>query len=229
VNGENDGPEEADTDVTIGEWQSLAVDVLNDASDIDGDALSLLSLDTTGTQGSVAIVDGEIFYDPADAFDTLASGASATEMLSYIVRDIHGAIDSATLKVTIEGFDNVDGTAGPDTLDAGTGNDTLSGLGGDDVLLAGPGNDLLEGCAGVDLLYGGNGVVADGQGDVFVFADGDAVADGLGNHDTIGDFEIGNDVIDLTAFELPGGFGYLTITEAGGNPPIDVDGDDFAF
>ena len=76
------------------------------------------------------------------------------------------------------GDDRLEGGYGNDVLDGGEGNDTLAGQGGADELRGGPGNDSLHG----------------GEGDdVFFFAPG-------GGDDTVLDFGVGEDKVDLTAF-----------------------------
>jgi Ca2+-binding RTX toxin-like protein len=47
------------------------------------------------------------------------------------------------------GNDQIDGSAGPNTLDGGDGNDTLTGLGGADSLIGGGGNDVIQARDGV--------------------------------------------------------------------------------
>lgn len=79
----------------------------------------------------------------------------------------------------------VSGTSSEDVLFGGKGKDALFGGSGDDVLSGGAGNDLLVGGAGNDTLYGGTGV------DVFRY---DSRQFG---QDTIADFTIGTDRIDL--------------------------------
>ena len=76
--------------------------------------------------------------------------------------------------------DTINGTAGRDVIDGGSGNDVLRGQDGDDVLIDGEGSDTL---------VGGDGV------DTFVF-----VADGV--RDTVEDFEIGVDRLDLSGLGL---------------------------
>ncbi|MCY3670791.1 MAG: calcium-binding protein [Alphaproteobacteria bacterium] len=65
--------------------------------------------------------------------------------------------------------------------------DTLVGGAGRDWLAGGDGDDTLVGGAGNDFLVGGDGA------DTFVFAPGHG-------DDTIGDFEAGTDIIDLSQF-----------------------------
>ena len=84
----------------------------------------------------------------------------------------------------------ITGSAGSNVLTGEAGNDRLRGRDGADTLDGGTGNDILEGGAG------------DGAADVFVFELGDGT-------DTVRDFELGLDKIDLTATGLA--FGDLTI------------------
>lgn len=88
------------------------------------------------------------------------------------------------------GDDTLNGNAGNDTIKGGPGNDTLNGGAGDDSILGGAGDDLLVGGRGTDELTGGNGA------DAFVYRSlGDAI-------DTITDFQIGQDLIDLSQIFL---------------------------
>lgn len=94
--------------------------------------------------------------------------------------------------------DRLFGQDGDDKLYGGSGNDLLVGGKGNDLLRGGDGNDTLFGRSGADRLYGGKGADSlngGGGADVFVFDDSDAHA-----MDTITDFKVGEDKIDLTAF-----------------------------
>lgn len=96
------------------------------------------------------------------------------------------------------GDDGLFGGPGRDRVEAGAGNDVVSGDGGNDVLDAGPGNDLLTGGTGRDRLWGGTGrdTLTGGRGnDDFVFAPGDRA-------DTVADFGLGRDRIDLSAWDI---------------------------
>ena len=112
-------------------------------------------------------------------------------------------------------------------LSGGGGRDLLHGYGGDDVLKGGGGNDMITGQAGDDRiiggtgndwLFGGNaaypGVTGTGR-DTFVFAPGHG-------HDTIADFNHGEDKIDLSAFSGVTGFSDLTVKQDGDNVVIDL-------
>lgn len=103
------------------------------------------------------------------------------------------------------GRDMLSGGGGRDVLQGGGGRDTLDGGRGRDTLEGGGARDVLEGGAGRDLLTGGAGV------DTFVFSAGDGV-------DTISDFAVGQDVIDLQSLEI--GFGDLMIETEGGDAAI---------
>ena len=203
-------------------WSGL----LGNDSDPDGNALSIVSVDTTGTLGHV-------LFDPAtqslryvaddDSFDALATGATAPDHFSYTVSDGHGLTSTATVNVTVTGIadsftftggngnDTLTGTGGEDTMSGGNGNDILYGMDGHDVLFGGNGNDALYGGAGNDRLYGengddalyggaGNDILAGGNGNDTL--SGGAGADTFvfsqgGGTDTILDFDTAADRIQL--------------------------------
>jgi len=113
VNGVNDAPTAVDdggtpsfevpaTDFTIG------VNVLTNDTDPDtGDTLTILSFDTSATQGSVVNVgNGNFDYNPNGAFNALAAGESATDSFTYTVSDGNGGTDTATVTFVINGVDN---------------------------------------------------------------------------------------------------------------------------
>ena len=74
-----------------------------------------------------------------------------------IASDSHGGSDSAHLSISYQDSHILTGTAGNDTLVAGSGDNILNGGDGNDILTAGPGNNELHGGAGNDLLYSGPG------------------------------------------------------------------------
>ncbi|MFO0820935.1 MAG: tandem-95 repeat protein [Pirellulales bacterium] len=95
------------------------------------------------------------------------------------------------------GNDILYGTQGTDVLRGGDGNDTLFGFGGVDTLYGDAGDDSLNGGAAIDYLYGGNGAdsLTGGDGrDVLYFSDD------LTSVDTITDFQIYSDTINLQAY-----------------------------
>lgn len=92
------------------------------------------------------------------------------------------------------GNDLISGGKGNDRLFGGAGNDLIYGDKGNDTLRGNQGNDLLDGGKGNDLLIGGQGndLLTGGKGkDRFRFAPGDGT-------DTITDFALGKDVIELS-------------------------------
>ena len=92
------------------------------------------------------------------------------------------------------------GDARNNTIFGGSGNDALYGGpgGGDDIMNGNKGNDRLFGGQGNDKLYGseGNDRLSGGPGeDIFIFEPGEY-------ENTITDFTLGEDKIDLSAFDL---------------------------
>ena len=114
-----------------------------------------------------------------------------------------------------EGRDVLRGGKESDILYGGLGNDRLLGRNNDDMLFGDEGNDLLSGGRGNDILVGGlgNDTLKGGDGsDLFVLAKD-------GGFDTIQDFEIGQDVIQLSGSLQ---FEDLTIAQGSGVNRNDV-------
>ncbi|MCT8266401.1 M10 family metallopeptidase C-terminal domain-containing protein [Afifella sp. JA880] len=127
----------------------------------------------------------------------------------------------------VPGSDRIDGGDGDDVIWGGGGHDSLYGQTGNDEIGAGGGNDIIDGGAGDDTLFGGEGndtvtvgagrdlVYGSGGDDVFIFgADGerDVYAAVSGNgHDAIDGFEVGTDVLDVSAYA--GSFAELTFAD----------------
>ncbi|MCP5074367.1 MAG: calcium-binding protein, partial [Rhodobacteraceae bacterium] len=129
-----------------------------------------------------------------------------------------------------EGDDKLRGQKGFDVLKAEAGNDSISGGQGDDNLLGGDDNDILKGGMGKDKLYGGD------DADVFLYTKA-AHSKNDSTADTIKDFELGLDTIDLVGvaagtltFIGSGAFsgtqGEVQVTGATNSTVlVDVDGD----
>src|SRR5690606_1954592 len=114
VTGTNDGPAALDDTGSVSEdGPGVVIDVLANDSDVDAsDALTIVAIDTTGTVGSASIVNGQISYDPAGGFESLAVGETALDTLSYTISDGHGGTAVATVTVTVTGTND-----GPAALD----------------------------------------------------------------------------------------------------------------
>ena len=96
------------------------------------------------------------------------------------------------------GADEVYAGAGNDIIYAGVGDDDeiFNGGGGNDTIFNGGGNDTVDGGTGDDVLWGGGGddEITSGAGsDIIGFIAGNG-------NDTVTDFTLGEDVLDLQAF-----------------------------
>jgi VCBS repeat-containing protein len=104
----NRAPLAKDLDAATDEDSPKSIAVAELASDEDGDSLSFSSLDTSRTNGSIAIADGgaTLRFDPANHFDSLAAGQSAQDSFRYSVADSHGGIASAKVTISVSGVDD---------------------------------------------------------------------------------------------------------------------------
>ncbi|NOX42004.1 MAG: hypothetical protein GXP05_16370 [Alphaproteobacteria bacterium] len=117
--------------------------------------------------------------------------------------------------------DTLSGGVGADVVMGGRGNDILSGSAGDDLLLGGKGRDTLLGEAGNDRMIDGKGkdTMTGGAGaDVFVFNQD-------GQTDTVTDFTLGVDKLDLSDFTMLYHFSALDIVTKGWGYLITVQGE----
>lgn len=184
-------------------------DLLAGSYDADGDALHVSGL-AVSAGDLVQNPDGSWTYVPEPDRDaevnisfSVSDGTdevAATAVLEIVAR----APDQMVLGGN--GDNLMQGDSGHDTLFAGNGSDVLNGADGDDFLTGGNGNDVLHGGAGDDQLFGGNGkdrlvggvgndLLVGGKGpDVFVFEIGEG-------EDTISDFQVGLDVIELSGLK----------------------------
>jgi len=84
----------------------VAPGMLDNDSDPDiGDALSVTTVDTSATAGTVTVwaADGSFTYDPDGQFEYLKTGGSTTDSFIYTVSDGNGGTDTATVTITING------------------------------------------------------------------------------------------------------------------------------
>ena len=96
---------------------SLA-DLLGNDYNFDGDTISLASFNSSGTLGLVSRVNDQIIYDPNGQFDNLKAGESATDSFTYTITDSTGNTDTATVDVTVKGFNDNGNENNVGTLDS---------------------------------------------------------------------------------------------------------------
>jgi len=127
----------------------------------------------------------------------------------HVITSVSWTLGAELERLTLNGSGNINatgnslanaltGNAGANILDGAAGADILLGAAGNDTLVGGDGNDTLDGGAGTDILNGGNGA------DTYVFrpSSGGESETALGAaRDTIASFAIGQDRIDLSAFD----------------------------
>ena len=171
--------------------------------------------DVISVEGDATVNDALIVFDVDDFpfdIDYLVSttGVSIGSDVSFLFQGVSEDFTFERDEVTaVAGINVLSGTSGSSNLyvggdrndffASGGGNDRLGGGAGNDTLLGGDGNDTIDGGAGNDRLIGGDGndtLTGGSEADVFVF-----FADGLSpsgtGQDSITDFEIGTDQIEL--------------------------------
>lgn len=248
----NDAPLAVNDIASLTEGKSVAVNVLANDHDVDGDALSVSQANVTSGNGTVTVNNAGnlvVTYTGAD----LDPGEKATVTVQYGATD--GSLsDGGTLRVSVTGVaepgDDINGTPKNDTLNGTNvaerifgfdGNDVINGRAGDDIISAGAGSDKISGGDDNDRIGGGDGgdVINGGNGndEISGWAGNDKLTGGSGadtfifhrldGSDTITDFEAGgknHDMIDLQS--LTGINNYKQVlaimTEVGNDVIIDV-------
>jgi len=191
----------AGNDLIIGDgFKSGASDFLKIASDgsaaegrdtlfgADGDDTVIGGGWTDGVISDNGIIEKEELVLSGTKADVLWAGAGNDLVYGAAGADVIGARD---------GRDTVYGGGGDDTIFGGSSEDAdlIFGGSGNDVLFSGAGDDTVNGDKGDDTLYDGSGsdTYSGGEGiDTFVFS-------GAGGDDRIRDFDVANDILDLTA------------------------------
>jgi len=107
----NQAPVANNDTATTDEDNSVAINVLANDTDEDGDTLTITGV--AGSTGSVTIDGDNIIYNPDGQFEFLNTGETATDTFTYTVNDGNGLNDSATVTVTINGVDEVIGNENP--------------------------------------------------------------------------------------------------------------------
>jgi hypothetical protein len=132
IDGSNDAPRAIDDIASTDENSGTTVNVLANDSDAEG-AISVASVDTTGTAGTVTDNgDGTVTYNPNGAFEGLSTGDFDTDTFTYTIKDADTVADTATVTITVNGLNDPpvakDDNAGVGEDSTG---DTLAVLGND--------------------------------------------------------------------------------------------------
>lgn len=183
-------------------------DLLQHASDPDGDALSIRSVasssgkierqadgnylftpvynDTSSVAFSYLISDGTGFVRQTAAMDLLpperapiVGTATSDTILGTPQSDIIYALAGDDLVIGRESGDVIYGGDGNDRILGGEGDDVIYGEGGNDVIFAGPGDDKVFGGEGDDQIFGEEGE------DVLLGEDGNDTISGGADDDTL--------------------------------------------
>ncbi|MEY1557964.1 hypothetical protein AB3Y40_20230 [Yoonia sp. R2331] len=129
------------------------------------------------------------------AITTQAKGA---ELQIFVASSAERGITKLTFDTGTAGSVLTAPTGGG-TLQGGAGRDVITGQGGADVLRGGAGDDIIRDGAGVDVMTGGAGA------DTFVLSYDEGA-------DTITDFTVGEDRLDLSGWPMVRSAGQLTMT-----------------
>nr|WP_304503136.1 cadherin domain-containing protein [Aliivibrio sp. SR45-2] len=156
--------------------------------------------------------DGSYYFQPSASAPEIETGKSIGFEILYTVEDDAGAESEqlVTLNVSPNGEVNAAITS---SLNGSTGDDVVIGSDNADIILGHEGNDILIGGLGDDILVGGTGE------DIFKWVD-QGVSTGS---DTIKDFTVGEDLIDLTdiisgsdsAVDMEDLLSHVTVSESG--------------
>jgi VCBS repeat-containing protein len=105
VSGVNVAPVAGSNTVSTYANQAATINVLANDTDINrDDVLTVSSVNTTGTRGSVAInADGTVTYTPQGADAAMVFGQSSSDSFTYTVSDGHGGTSTATVTVNMSG------------------------------------------------------------------------------------------------------------------------------
>jgi Ca2+-binding RTX toxin-like protein len=225
INAVDDAPEATDDTDTTPFETPVTIDVLDNDTDPDGDALTITVASVPTAQGTVAIVGNQLVFTPADGFEgtatisyTISDGVlEDTAEVTVIVEDepldgIVSGTDAGELidenyigdpqGDMVDNGDNVFSTdpaeEDDDQIVAGGGNDTILAGEGDDLIFGGEGDDQVNGGTGDDTISGGSGddTIAGAAGDDRIVGGiGDDSITGGGDDDTLTGDE-GNDTLN---------------------------------
>ena len=163
--------------------------------------------------GTVELNDGDDTYlgrEMGAAYDGVFGGAGNDYLQGGGADDYFEGDGGQDTLIGNAGADSLSGGSNNDTLIGGDGDDTLAGGAADDKLKGGDQDDLLDGGNGNDTLIGGRGedtlIGGSGQDSLTGGADADVFqflsaseTPASGSRDRILDFELGVDLIDVSA------------------------------
>lgn len=137
----------------------------------------------------------DIFY--AGAGDDVLSGQGGDDWIYFtdVTADVTVNLATSSAFSTETGTDTISSFS---RVFTGSGDDNITGCGCSNIINSGAGDDIIDAAGGVDTIYSGSGAdtITGGSGaDAFMFL----AADGLGDVDTITDFNAGaGDTIDIS-------------------------------
>ena len=172
----------------------FVADLLKNAMDPNGDALSVTNVKINGT--ALTLTGDHYTYDGNDVGFVTVTYNVTDGKLSTADSALVDFLPRPAILGT-DGIDNLVGTDCGDNISAGAGNDNITGNAGDDVIYAGSGDDIVTGDAGNDVIYGGDGndklYGGDGNDTIFGGNGDDTIYGGSGNNFLFGGS--GNDII----------------------------------
>lgn len=151
------------------------------------DGVTLFELNPNGKLSTLATLSDQ-FDTTLNNVQAIAAQVFANEVQVFVTGEKEAGITQLSLDLGQLG-DMINGRRGKDILTGGDGDDLIFGRAGADKLIGGAGNDRLIDGRGNDILTGGSGA------DVFVFHQD-------GQRDTITDFVKGEDLLDLSSFDM---------------------------
>jgi Ca2+-binding RTX toxin-like protein len=108
VEGRNDGPTAKADFAKTDEDMATKINLLGNDTDVDGDALTLVSVSGSDYGATIKMDGGAVVYDPSASakLQALSAGETATDSFTYTLRDAHGAEVTQTVTVTVAGLDD---------------------------------------------------------------------------------------------------------------------------
>jgi len=106
INGLNDAPTAVNDVASVARNGTVTISVLANDTDIDGDPLTVTSVNRTilGTRGTVVInPNSTVTYNPNGQFDNLKIGQMATDRFTYTISDGQGGTATAVVTVNVFG------------------------------------------------------------------------------------------------------------------------------